>query len=130
MNYSKHRSLILDALKINTNHPTAEEIYMFLKKDYPKLSLATVYRNLNYLSQLCLVKRIKGLGNSDHFDYQTHSHSHFLCQSCGKIHDLPETIAPDINKSVEQILEAKVVYHDMSFIGVCSDCQKHHKVQF
>ena len=43
---SKKRDAILEKLKSTTSHPTAEWIYLELKKDYPKLSLATVYRNL------------------------------------------------------------------------------------
>lgn len=124
MNYSKQRDFILNALQMNPIHPTAEEIYTLLKKDHPKLSLATVYRNLNQLVQTGLVRKITGLENSDHFDHQLHPHYHFLCQSCGKIYDVPETVAPDVDRLVAKSLGATVTRHDMSFSGVCSVCQK------
>lgn len=124
MNYSKQRDYILTAMRMNPIHPTAEELYTLLKKDHPKLSLATVYRNLNQLVQMGLVRKITGLENSDHFDHQVHPHYHFLCQSCGKIYDVPETVAPDVDTLVARSLNAVVTRHDMSFSGVCSDCQK------
>ncbi len=124
MNYSKQRDVILNALRLHGMHPTAEAIYTFLKKDHPKLSLATVYRNLSQLVQSGQVLQITGLENSDHFDHQMHPHYHFLCQSCGTIYDVPTTVAPDVDKSVETALNATVLHHSMSFNGVCSTCQK------
>ena len=55
MNYSKQREMILNTLKMNVVHPSAEYIHSVLKKEYPKMSLATVYRNLN---QLVDIKKI------------------------------------------------------------------------
>ena len=124
MNYSKQRDLILNTLRENSTHPTAENIYTLLKEANPKLSLATVYRNLNQLAQQGILRQIKGLDDSIHFDHQLHPHYHFLCQCCGKIYDVPESVAPCIDKSVEDVLNATVIHHEMSFIGVCSDCKK------
>ena len=124
MNYSKQRNLILNTLRENSTHPTAENIYTLLKEANPKLSLATVYRNLNQLAQQGILRQIKGLDDSIHFDHQLHPHYHFLCQCCGKVYDVPESVAPCIDKSVEDVLNATVIHHEMSFIGVCSDCKK------
>ncbi len=126
MNYSKQRDLILNTLRENSTHPTAENIYTLLKEANPKLSLATVYRNLNQLAQQGILRQIKGLDDSIHFDHQLHPHYHFLCQCCGKVYDVPESVAPCIDKSVEDVLNATVIHHEMSFIGVCSDCKKRH----
>ena len=48
-NYSKQREIILEVIKNNRTHPTAEEIYILVTKKEPKISRSTVYRNINIL---------------------------------------------------------------------------------
>ena len=57
MNYSKQRELILNTLKENVVHPTAEYLYEILKENNPNLSLGTVYRNLNQLAENGTIKK-------------------------------------------------------------------------
>ena len=102
MNYSKQRELILETLKENVVHPSADYIYGKLKDKLPNISLATVYRNLNQLAENGTILKIEGLENSDHFDHNTHEHHHFLCEKCGRIFDIPKDIAPDINLKVKE----------------------------
>ena len=61
--FSKQRQIIYDMIKSNPVHPTADYIYNSLKKDYPDLSLGTVYRNLNVLTESGLIIKI----TSSHF---------------------------------------------------------------
>ena len=74
MNYSRQREIILDTLKSNVVHPTAEYIYSILQKENPKISLATLYRNLNQLAEHGIIKKIDGLEQSSHYDHNTHAH--------------------------------------------------------
>ena len=84
--YSKQRELILDNLKSRYDHPTAEMVYMDVKKILPRISLGTVYRNLNSLSEdktiLCFT-----LDGKDHFDGNSSPHLHLHCRICGSIED-------------------------------------------
>ena len=59
MNYSKQREIILDTLRNNVVHPTAEYIYEILKEEDSKISLATLYRNLNQLADKGIIKKIE-----------------------------------------------------------------------
>ena len=56
--FSKQRQIIYDMIKNNPVHPTADHIYNTLKQDYPDLSLGTVYRNLNVLTESGLILKI------------------------------------------------------------------------
>lgn len=88
MNYSKQRELILQAVAGTKSHPTAEAVYNELKAEHPRLSLATVYRNL---SQLCDAGRIRRLhlpDSPDRFDGDLSSHGHFFCRQCGALVDM------------------------------------------
>ena len=82
MNYSKQREIIYNTLKSNPIHPTAETVHSLLRETNPNISLATVYRNLNQLSDIGEIKKIDGLESSSHYDHQTHAHYHFICNIC------------------------------------------------
>lgn len=124
MNYSKQRELILTALKENVLHPSAENIYKILKPDYPTISLATVYRNLNKMSSMGTIKKIEGLEDSDHFDHNTHEHYHLLCVKCNRIYDISSEVAPQVCKFVEKNLGFDVLEHEITFRGICPECKK------
>ena len=78
MNYSRQRQVILDTLKENVVHPTAEYLYEVLKSKGENIGLATLYRNLNKLADKRIIKKIEGLETSSHFDHNTHEHDHLL----------------------------------------------------
>ena len=59
MNYSRQREMILEAVARTKEHPTAETVYQSLKVQHPRLSLATVYRNLNQLCEAGTLKRLR-----------------------------------------------------------------------
>lgn len=83
MNYSRQREQILTALKAHPVHPTADELWHALKAEDPRLSLATVYRNLNQMVQLGLVRKITGLDAKDHFDHTLQPHDHLFARRAG-----------------------------------------------
>lgn len=58
MNYSRQREIILETLKENVVHPTAEYLYGILQEKAPNISLATLYRNLNQLAENGIIKRL------------------------------------------------------------------------
>src|SRR5574344_2073855 len=101
MRYSKQREVILNCLKENVVHPSAEYIYAKAKEHMPGLSLATVYRNLNSLAGSNIIKKIDGLEGIAHFDHNTHNHYHFICEKCKKIYDIDYEIASGLAQKVE-----------------------------
>ena len=123
MNYSKQREIILDTLKNNVVHPTAEYIYEILKKEDSKISLATLYRNLNQLAENGIIKKIDGLESSSHYDHNTHAHYHFICDNCKKVFDVSCGIAPNIEKKIEDETGFIVSSHDIIIHGICKNCK-------
>ncbi len=125
MNFSRQRRKILETLKNNVVHPSAEYIHKKLQDDKikPKIGLATVYRNLNQLSESGIIKRIHGLDNSVHYDHNTHVHYHFFCKKCRKIFDLPASISPDIVRRAEELSGFKIDTHEIVFHGECNECR-------
>ncbi len=120
MKYSKQRELIYKKLKANPIHPTAEEVYLQLKPEYPAISLATVYRNLNKLAQNNTIKKIQGLDASDRFDHNTHEHYHFICEKCHRVYDVDLELLSYINDNVSNY---NVKSFDLLLKGICNNCK-------
>ncbi len=123
MNYSKQRDLILEVLKKNVVHPTAEYLYSLIKKDCNSMSLATLYRNLNQLASKGIIKKIDGLESSSHFDHNVHQHYHFMCNKCKRIYDVSADVAPDIAQRAGAELEADITDYNIVFHGICNNCK-------
>lgn len=120
---SKKRDAMLAALRASGSHPSADQLYQQLKPDYPDLSLATVYRNLGQLCSLGLVRRVGTVNGQERYDGETRPHSHFICNRCGCVVDLPR-ISPG-EGCVEQLgVQYGFTADNCEFIvhGLCAGC--------
>ncbi len=125
MKYSKQREVILEYLKSVSNHPTAEMVYNDIRENNPNISLGTVYRNLNKLSQCGMITRLKFANDKDRFDGETGHHYHGICTKCGNIEDIFVDYFFDIDKKIESKNSTlKVISHDIIFNIICSNCNK------
>ena len=119
---SKQRDAILNLLKSVKCHPTAEWIYTSLKPDFPSISLATVYRNLNLLCELGEAIKIEVGDGTVRFDGDVKDHYHFLCTSCKEVTDINGGRF-DIDSDIESRHNVKVDYHSVVFYGSCGKCR-------
>ena len=124
MNYSKQREKILNVLTENAVHPTAEQLLGFLQNDGSNVGITTLYRNLNKLSDLGMIKKIDGLENSAHYDHNTFEHYHFMCNICKKVFDIPAEVAPDLVNNTRMATGFDITNCDIIFHGVCSECKR------
>lgn len=122
MNYSKQRETMLNILRSTTSHPTANDIYVEMRKNDPKISLGTVYRNLAMLTENGIILRLDTEHNSVHYDGCVKPHYHFVCNDCGKVIDLD--IEPiDFDKQIREKHGCNVSSHMLIFYGTCSGCK-------
>lgn len=122
--FSRQREEILEILKGTKIHPTAERIYFQAKKKLPKLSLGTVYRNLNNLHQKGAIKKLQFGKTFDHFDADTSPHQHFICKKCGKIFDLFLDLEKDLKAEALKKEKFRIEKVEVAFHGVCLNCLK------
>ena len=120
--HSKQRDAILSLLKSTYSHPSAEWLYTSLKEEFPALSLATVYRNLNLLCEMGLARKIEVGDGTVRFDGNIDNHYHFLCSGCSKVIDVSENEFGGINKEIESKYQVRVDTHSVVFYGKCSEC--------
>ena len=118
------RQVILEELgKLNT-HPGADEIYKVVRRRLPRISLGTVYRNLEVLSALGKIQKLELSGSLKRFDWNTKKHYHIRCVRCNRVDDAP--IAP-LNQLENDLYKAtvfEIIGHNLEFIGFCPECSK------
>lgn len=125
--YSAQKMMIENAL-MKLDHPTAIEIYEDIRKNYPNISLGTVYRNLGVMAESGEILRIS-LGDApDRFDINTYEHLHVTCKKCGRVFDADSDKLEELFEKVDKFLEASTGVHIenrvMLFKGTCSECRK------
>ncbi len=85
------RIAIIDYLEEFKNHPTAEDIYLAIIKNYPTISFATVYNTLDKLEEIDEIVKLKITDdNKVNYEYDYHPHHHFFCKKCKNIFSLAE----------------------------------------
>ena len=90
--FSQQRERIYQTVLESRAHPTAEMVYQQLKPEMPRLSLGTVYRNLQQMAREGRLTELDG--PVTRFDAVTRPHTHFRCRACGAVLDL-ETVPYD-----------------------------------
>ena len=119
MRISSQAKTVLNVLAQKRCHLTAEEILSSLDN----IGMATVYRALDHLTELGLIRRLALGKKSAVYEYVRDSHVHFVCGSCGQVFD----IQADFTGMVKEA--AKVCGHDVNWVevtahGMCSSCAK------
>lgn len=121
-----YRDAILALLRRNLTHPTVDWIHQELRKREPRVSLATVYRTLRVLvAEGVLCELPFGAGQSRFGLVKEQNHYHFICDSCGHIHDLPGPPRAGLETAVAEATGHRVIRHTTEFFGVCKSCRAH-----
>lgn len=122
MNYSKQREALLTLLRSTRSHPSADRLYESLRKEFPNISLATVYRNLSVLAENGDIIKIRTSSDKEHFDGFVHKHSHFVCRKCDSIFDVDISGMDGAEQQAAEKLNADVDDYSLVFYGICSEC--------
>lgn len=134
LKYSRQRASIKEYLMSTADHPTADTVYLHVRKEFPRISLGTVYRNLNLLADMGEAVKITTPHGGDRFDGRTDPHYHVVCTSCGKVFDLKldSTYMQEINQLADKYFHGNIDSHTTLFYGTCQECienKKEKKIQ-
>jgi Fe2+ or Zn2+ uptake regulation protein len=122
--YSIQRQIIVETLK-KMDHPTAQDMVEEIRKEYPHLSVGTVYRNLNFLSAEGIVSRLLLHDSADRFETRSDPHHHIQCTLCEKYFDVDKAyFGREIDEKIEEATGFRVEERTVFFRGVCPSCQK------
>ena len=120
------RSLVLEAVNTLHCHATADEVYEEIIKEHPTISKATVYRNLNLLSEMGEIRRLEIPGSADRFDHISRIHYHVKCEICGRVFDVDMDFITGLEKGIKDTHGFDLTGYDIIFHGICPECKKQH----
>jgi len=123
---TRQRQIILEELRSTHTHPTADELYSIVRKRLPKVSLGTVYRNLERMVERGDIQKIEGCGGQKRFDGDTKVHYHVRCLECGRIDDVMIKPTKRLEISAMRETDYQITGHKMLFLGFCPKCK--HKI--
>jgi Fur family transcriptional regulator, peroxide stress response regulator len=117
------RLAIVRILAKSEDHPSVEDIYVQIQKDFPTMSLATVYKNIILIKSLGEVLELGFPDGSNRYDgNRPFSHPHVICIQCKKIVDADLDSLEGMKKEVSLETRFKILNHRLDFFGICSDC--------
>ena len=126
--YSRQREALIQSLLNNHTHPTADELYLDLKKQISNISLGTVYRNLSQLLDEGKLIKLSFKNSPDRFDGDITPHMHFICTCCENVFDFPyDDLLKDVYSNFLRdvsINNDKFLINEtnISFYGLCQNC--------
>lgn len=121
---TNQREIILRELQKSKQHLTADELYDVVKKVMPRISLATVYRNLEILSSAGIIGKLEMSGRQKRFDLDPKDHDHIYCAVCHRVDNLNIERTGDVVGDMEGVEGYLVTGYRLEIIGICKICQK------
>ena len=121
---TNQREMILEELRNSNRHLSADELYEKVRRLVPRISLATIYRNLEILTELGIVAKLETGGRQKRFDYDVSGHDHIYCIICHRVDNITlqgeriPAIAPELQGGYT------VTGYRLEFAGICPKCQK------
>jgi Fur family transcriptional regulator, ferric uptake regulator len=120
---TKQRRVMVEELNKLKTHPTAAVLYEIVRKQLPRISLGTVYRNLDLLAEAGIIQKLETAGTQKRFDGTVENHYHVRCVQCGQVDDIPLPLLEEIEDLLDGLSNYKILSHRLEFQGVCPSCQ-------
>lgn len=111
-------------IAVSRGHPSAGQLYTEIKRQFPTMSHATVYKTLSLLKEMGQVLEID-LRDDSHYDgSRPQPHPHLICIKCNKIIDADVSLDQESLRSLEQATGYKILRPQISLYGLCPDCKE------
>jgi len=127
LNVTYQRMVIYKYLRESKNHPTAEDIFRMVRQEYPSISLATVYKTLETLSDLNLIHKVTILHDMARYDADLQPHHHLICVHCKKIKDVYDDSLNQLPVSNIHVDGFHIHGYRIELEGICEDCAQAEK---
>ncbi|MDF2878877.1 MAG: transcriptional repressor [Clostridia bacterium] len=123
------RRSVLDVLVAHAEeHLSTEEIYERVKKNYPEIGLATVYRTVQLFEDMGIIDRLNFDDGCSRFELTSsdtvHHHHHLICENCNKVFEVENDLLEEIESEIEQKYHFKIHDHNLMFYGHCEQCRE------
>jgi len=119
---TRQLATVYEVVRAAQDHPTADEVHARVRRRLPRISLGTVYRNLQKLAAQQRVRVVRLPHRAARFDGMLGEHDHFLCERCGAVIDLMRSAATPPDCAALDRAGFVVHAHALTFYGVCAAC--------
>jgi Fur family ferric uptake transcriptional regulator len=118
------RQLILDAIGASGGHTTPDEIYERVQARTPAINRATVYRTLDFLSELRLIVAIR-MGGQTYYEIAGETpHHHLICRACGGMTQLDNALIDELIEAIDEKYNFTVDMDHVGLFGLCEPCRR------
>ena len=118
---TRQRKAVLDVMRRDKCHRTAEEILALAKEACPGISRATVYNTLSYLEKNGYIRRISAEGRVARYDGSYIPHGHAICASCGEVWDFE---IPSLREEIAASLGCDFDSYELKVRTLCDECKR------
>jgi len=118
------RKAILEALVACEGHVSADDLAAVVHEKAPNVGRMTVYRTLDIMCQLNLIRPVyQGTGAAHFVLLHDGHHHHLICSGCDKVIEFDECMVAGMETAVSQQFNFQVQGHLLEFYGLCADCR-------
>jgi Fur family peroxide stress response transcriptional regulator len=119
------RIAVLKVLARGSGHPSVEDIYAKVRKDFPTTSLATVYKTVTLLKELNEVLELGFPEGGNRYDgARPFPHPHLICTKCHRIIDPDLESLEGVTDELASETGFHITSHRLDFFGICPECQQ------
>ena len=120
---TSQRRAVLEALRASEGHPSAEDVYLIVKKKNPRVALGTVYQALSVLEEIGVVGSKRWAESPTRYDLNVRPHLDIRCGRCGQVSEVPGVGLGEIEARVRENTPYEVTSATLVVEGVCPACQ-------
>lgn len=120
---TSQRRAVLEALDEGQGHPSAEEVYLSVKKKNPRVALGTVYQALSVLEEIGVIGSKHWAESPTRYDLNTHPHLDIRCTRCNEISEVPGVDLGGLKEAIQQNTPFRVTSTNLVVEGVCPSCR-------
>ncbi len=122
---TRQRQLVLDIVNSSCIHPTAEQIFFMAKETMPSIVMATVYNNINALTEQGLIRRVSVHGEPDRYDNIHIEHEHLKCDRCG---DICDVFMGNMLDELRKKSGINITSYELNMHYICDTCRSDDKI--
>ena len=122
------RTLLLDLLQQSSQHLDADELYRRARQKHSRISLSTVYRNLQLFKKLGLIEERHFAEEHHHYEAKpTTEHQHLLCLNCGRVVEFACPLSKLFKEDIGKRYDFDITGVEVRMTGLCSSCRQRKK---
>ncbi len=121
---TSQRRAVLEALKEARGHPSAEDVYLIVKKKNPRVALGTVYQALSVLEEIGVVGSKHWSESPTRYDLNLEPHLDIRCVRCGEVAEIPRVELRDLEEHIRESTPYDVTRTTMVVEGLCPACRE------